>query len=161
MTQPVIRLYRGESRAHDDLHRDGRPIFFTDELSEALGYGTWIIEADILTERLFEPSFLVYRTDNKWMPGRKPDESLDVSQALLGYLQTKLDGEQAEGLYYDIEGGSWSAVEHPEVQQWLRSAGYEGFVCWEGDGMTYAVFNPDHITIISRTHHAKSSDPTP
>jgi hypothetical protein len=28
---------------------------------------------------------------------------------------------------------------------------YESFICWEGDGMTYAVYDPDNIEIVSRS----------
>lgn len=151
-------LYRGESEDYSDFRHDGVPIFFTDHKGEALEYGAYLTEAIIDVDRMFEPACLAFRNRGHWMEVGKHDVDMDASERFLEMLRLHFGEERAEAIYYHVEGGSWSEVERPEIQTWLRSEGYDGFICWEGNGMTYAVFDPDKIEVVTKTYH--SSGPT-
>lgn len=144
-------FYRGEKEEFSDFHRDGRPVFFTDDEREALAYGPALIEARLHVEKMFEPGKLVYRKDGDWILGAKKEANFAESEAFLLALYETYPRQKVEAIYHHVEGGSWSEVERPEIQAWLRRNGYEGFVCWEGDGMTYAVYDPDKIEVVSRS----------
>jgi hypothetical protein len=144
-------VFRGEKEEFQDFHRDGRPVFFTDDEREALGYGPALIEAKLHVEKMFSPARLVYRRNGDWVLGEKKDENLQESENFLHFLYDTYPRVRVEAIYHDVEGGSWSEVERPEIQIWLRQQGYEGFICWEGDGMTYAIYDPDKIEVVSRS----------
>lgn len=144
-------VYRGEQKEFSDFHRDGRPIFFTDDEREALGYGPWLIEAQLRVRNMFSPERLVERRRGDWVAGSKVDGNLEESERFLHALYSFYKRDRVEAIYHHVEGGSWSEVERPEIQAWLRESGYEGFICWEGDGMTYAVFDPEKVEVLSRT----------
>lgn len=144
-------VFRGEPENFADFHRDGRPVFFTDNEQEALSYGPSIIEAKLNVGKMFEPGNLVARINGDWVADRKVGSDPVESETFLQALAERYPTDRVEAIYYHVEGGSWSEVERPEIQSWLRQAGYDGFICWEGDGMTYAVFNPDNVEVLQRT----------
>jgi hypothetical protein len=144
-------VFRGEKEEYSDFHRDGRVVFFTDDEREALGYGPSLIEARLHVGKMFDPAEHVYRKGGDWVLGAKKDEKFAESEAFLFALYDTYSMEKVEAIYHNVEGGSWSEVERAEIQTWLRKSGYESFICWEGDGMTYAVYDPDNIEIVSRS----------
>jgi hypothetical protein len=144
-------VFRGEKEEFSDFHRDGRTVFFTDDEREALSYGPALLEARLHVKKMFDPGELVYRKDGDWVLGEKNGEKFAESEAFLFALYETYPREKVEAIYHNVEGGSWSEVERPEIQAWLCEAGYEGFICWEGDGMTYAVYDPDKIEVVSRS----------
>lgn len=151
MTYIPHSLFRGEDADNTDLPRDGRTIFLTDNPAEALEYGPYLVEARIEVERMFEPGVLELRHDGAWRPELKDDTDPQLSRALFEVLVGHFGESRAEVVYHHVEGGSWSEVEKPEIQAWLRSEGFGGFICWEGGGMTYAVFDPDLVEVVSRS----------
>lgn len=152
-------LYRGEAAEWADFHRDGRTVFLTDQPEEALEYGPYLIEVRIDAERMFDPGNLAMRQSGDWNEADRLVSDMDLSERFLAMLVDRFGETRAEAIYHHVEGGSWSEVERPEVQEWLRSEGFDGFVCWEGNGMTYAVFDPDNVTVIARSQ-SEDADPT-
>ncbi len=144
-------VFRGETEEFREFHRDGRPIFFTDNEEEAKSYGPNIIEAKLHVANMFEPGNLVARKNGDWDHGAKSGTDAAQSEAFLQALYSSYARDRAETIYYHVEGGSWSEVERPEIQVWLREAGYDGFICWEGDGTTFAVFDPAKVEVLQRT----------
>ena len=151
MLKPTTIFYRGEKEEFCDFLRDGRPVFFTDDEREAQGYGPCLIEAKLHVQNMFAPERLVERRNGDWVIGSKTDGNFAESEKFLHALYALYSRDRVEAIYHDVEGGSWSEVERPEIQAWLRESGYEGFICWEGDGMTYGVFDPDKIEVVSRS----------
>jgi hypothetical protein len=113
-------VYRAEKDEISDFHRDGRPIFFTDDEREALGYGSCLIEARLHTENMFSPERLVERKNGDWLIGSKSTADFFESEKFLHALYAMFARERVEAIYYHVEGGSWSEVERPEIQAWLR-----------------------------------------
>jgi hypothetical protein len=132
MTHIPHMLFRGEDAENADLPRDGRTIFFTDNPAEALEYGPYLVEARIEVRRMFEPGVLELRRNGAWRPELKDYTDTHLSRGLFDMLVGHFGERRAEAIYYHVEGGSWSEVEKPEVQAWLRSEGFDGFICWEG-----------------------------
>jgi hypothetical protein len=161
MTYIPESLFRGEGAENVDLHRDGRTIFLTDNPEEALDYGPYLIEASIKVERMFDPGLLVLRSGSEWHPNGKDGTDARISGRLYTMLVRRFGASRAEAIYHHVEGGSWSEVERPEIKAWLRSEGFDGFICWEGNGLTYAVFDPANVMVLTRSHHPATSSLTP
>lgn len=160
MSANTNNLYRGERDDNADFKRDGKAIFFTTSSDDALEYGRNLIEANLYFEKLFDPAWMVYRRNGDWVPDYKVGTDFAQSEAFLHALYDIYDRPRVEAIYELIEEMSWSEVERPEIQDWLKSQGYDGFRCCEGNGETFAIFDADKIEVISRTYHPEDNGPS-
>jgi hypothetical protein len=77
-------------------------------------------------------------TDLEEMGDRETALSDQISREVLELL--------GPGRYNNLTNyGDWAILEDDKVLAWLKSKGYDGFVAWEGGGLSYACFDESQV----------------